>query len=106
MPTSLIKLPSLLIGIALGILRACICADVYLFIWMCDIGVYWQRPVGVAPGGLLIRVIPLYIRSLKSCTHSSTMTVETKLRESLCFVTVTNTLRHADCGRALLLLNF
>ena len=44
--------PGVFLGIALGILRACVCTDVYLFILMCDIGVYW--PVGVATGGLLI----------------------------------------------------
>ena len=30
--------PDVFLGIALGILRACICTDIYLFIWMCDIG--------------------------------------------------------------------
>ena len=94
--------PDVFLGIALGILRACICTDVYLFIWMCDIGIYWQRPVGVATGGLLIRVIPRDFRS----NHFSFVDHDGGnhlLREALCYVTVTNTLRHADCGRALLL---
>ena len=64
---------------AFKLLRACICTDIYLFIWMCDIGICWQRSAGLAPRG---SSHTSYSVSINFVVNSSSSTNEA---ETICY---------------------